>query len=77
MFKELQCDRGHSREEEHVTVNDGEVEIVQVNDGARMDLDMACGADTMNEKRSECDESDGSGSDHSSVDCDNKNPFKG
>ena len=77
--KELQCDRSHGSDED----NDGEEEIVQVSDGARMDqddadldLDTAYGADAMNEERSECDESDGSGSENSSVDCDNRNPFK-
>ena len=79
-YKELHCDRSRGSDED----NDGEEEIVQVSDGARMDqddadldLDMAYGADAMNEKRSECDESDGSGSENSSVDCDNRNPFKG
>ena len=64
--------------------NNSELDIVQVNDGARVYQDDAafnfdapsCAA-TMNGERSECGENDRSGSDHSSVDCDNGNPFKG
>ena len=84
MFKELQFDRSHSSDEEILTDNDAEFDIVQVNDGARVyhddaafDFDMPSAADTMNEERSKCGESDGSGSDHSSVDCDKGNPFEG
>jgi len=80
--KESHSDRGHDSDENGST-GDSELEIVLVKNGKRtfqdvpLDLDMPCDADTIKQERVQSEESGESDSEHSSVDDDNRNPFKG